>query len=82
MIDERPCALRYEPLARLQSLIWRDILSMAWAIRSKNDLMLLISPSTAPTLAVRMDCSSSSPVIVGKFAEALIPLDARSGKDE
>ena len=32
-------------------------------------------PSTMSTLAERLDYSSS-PVIVGKFAKALIPLDA------
>jgi len=33
-------------------------------------------PSTAPTMIERSGCSSSSPAIVGAFAEALILLDA------
>jgi len=33
-------------------------------------------PSIVSTLAERLDCSSSSPVIVEKFVETLIPLDA------
>jgi len=47
--------------------------------RSKDDLMSLISSSTMPTLVERLGGSSSSPAIVGKFAEALIPLNAGSG---
>ena len=50
--------------------------------RSKDDLMLLISPSTTPTLVERLGGSSSSPPIIGKFFEALIPIDAVSGEDE
>jgi len=54
---------------------------MAWAIRSKDDLMLLISP-TMPNLVERFGGSLSSPAIVGKFAEALIPIYAGSDEDE
>ena len=55
---------------------------MTWAIRSKDDLMLLISPSTKTTLVERLGGSSLSSAIVGKFGETLIPLDAGSGEDE
>jgi len=55
---------------------------MAWAIRSKDDLILLISPSIESTLMERLGGSSSSPVIVRKFIEALIPIDAGNRKDE
>ena len=81
MIDEHPCQLRYVPLGRSRSSIRRDILSMAWAIRSRDELMLLISPSTMLTLVKRLD-GSSSLVVVRKFAETLIPIDAGSGEDE
>ena len=56
--------------------IRREILSMAWSIQSKDDLMSLISPSIMPTRVERPDGSSSSLTIIEKFIEALIPFDA------
>ena len=54
---------------------------MVLATRFKNDLMLLISPSTS-TLTERLGGLSLSLFIIGKFAEALIPIDTGSGEDE
>ena len=39
-------------------------------------------PSTTSTLAERLDCSSSSSAIVGKFAEVFIPLNAEEEAKE
>ena len=55
---------------------------MAWAIRSKDDLILLISPLTTPTLVERLGGSSLSSAIVEKFTEALIPREIGNGEDE
>ena len=55
---------------------------MAWAIWSKDDLMLLISPSTVPTLVERLGGSLSSSDIIEKFTEALTRIDAVSGEGE
>ena len=82
MIDEHPCPLQYGPLARPQSSIRKDMLSIAWAIWSKDDLMLLISPSTTPTLVEMLGSSLLSPSIVRKLVETLISIDTGSRKDE
>ena len=82
MIDERSCPLRYVPSARFRSSIFKDIFSIAWTIRFNDDLMLVISPSTTPTLVERLGGSSSSLATVEKFAETMKPLDTGSEEDE
>ena len=76
MFDEHLRPLLYAPSARLQSSNLRDGLLISWTILSMIDSRAPHLPSTVSTLGERLDCSSSSQAIVGKFAEALILLDA------
>jgi len=64
---ERTCLFRYVPLARLRSSILMDNLFMTWAMLSKVDLIVMMSPSTASTVAERRCEPSSSFAIVEKL---------------
>ena len=70
----RSCPLRYVPSVRLQSSILRDNFLIPWIIRSKVDLIVHMSLSTAPILVERC-CKLSSPLaIIGKLPKLLYHL--------
>ena len=80
MFGECPCLLRYVPSARPRSSSLTDNLLISWTTLSKVELIVQILPSILLILVEKLDCSTS-PAIVGAFAEVLTLLDT-DGKVE
>ena len=82
VFNERSRPLRYVPSTMPRSSSLRGNILIFWTTPTKVKLIAQILPSILPIFIERLDCSSSSPVIVEVFAETLKPVDEGWGSEK